>query len=79
MDLTNQVEGHTLRKKTSFTVCRFLLEEAISKDGCVGQVIVIMDSKEVNTNEGIQSGGQWGGHSPIVKALIKACERRVKL
>ena len=38
-DLTNQVEGRALRRKTCFAVCQFLLEEVFCRYGCVGQVI----------------------------------------
>ena len=39
-DLTNQVEGRALRRKTCSAVCQFLLEEVFCRYGCVGQVIV---------------------------------------
>ena len=48
-DLTNQIEGRALRRKTSSTVCQFLLEEVFCKYGCVGQVIA--DRGELNSNE----------------------------
>ena len=38
-DLTNQVEGRALQRKTCSIVCQFLLEEVFCRYGCVGQVI----------------------------------------
>ena len=38
-DLTNQVEGWALRRKTCSTVCQFLLEEVFCRYGCLGQLI----------------------------------------
>ena len=38
-DLTNQVEGRALPRKTCSAVCQFLLEEVFCRYGCVGQVI----------------------------------------
>ena len=48
-DLTNQVEGRALRRKTSSTVCQFLLEEVFCRYGCVGQVIA--DQGKLNYDE----------------------------
>ena len=38
-DLTNQVEGRALRRKTCSAICQFLLEEVFYRYKCVGQVI----------------------------------------
>ena len=94
-DLSNQVEGRALRKKTSATVCRFLLEEVFCRYGCVGQVVA--DRGDLNSNEARVFFGKHGvrltltiaynpeangkierGHSPIVKALVKAYNGNVK-
>jgi hypothetical protein len=48
-DLTNQVEGRTLQKKTRAAVCQFLPEKVICRYGCVGQVIA--DRGELDSNE----------------------------
>ena len=48
-DLTNQVEGRALQRKTCSVVCQFLLEEVFCRYGCVGQVIV--DRGELNSNK----------------------------
>ena len=59
-DLSNQVEGRALRKKTSTTVCRFLVEEVFCRYRCVEQVIADraeLDSdkaKESFTNHGVR-------------------------
>ena len=37
-DLTNQVEGRELRNKTTLEVCKFLLEDATCRYGCVGKI-----------------------------------------
>jgi hypothetical protein len=94
-DLTNQVEGRALRRKTCSAICRFLLEEVFCRYGCVGQVIadrVELDSE--NAREFFAKHGVWltltttynpeangkieRGHSPIVKALAKTCDEKVK-
>ena len=90
-DLSNQVEGRALRKKTSMAVCRFLLEEVFCRYGCIGQVVA--DRGELDSDEAREFFGKHGvrltlttaynpeangkierGHSPIVKALVKACD-----
>ena len=38
-NLTNQVEGQALWRKTCSTICQFLLEEVFCRYKCVGQVI----------------------------------------
>ena len=48
-DLTNQVEGRALQKKTSTAICQFLLEEVICRYGCVEHVIA--DQGELDSNE----------------------------
>ena len=48
-DLTNQVEGRALRRKTCSVVCQFLLEEVFCRYGCVGQVIA--DRGELDSNK----------------------------
>ena len=48
-DLSNQVEGRALRKKTSVAVFRFLLEEVFCRYQCVSQVIV--DQGELDSDE----------------------------
>ena len=94
-DLSNQVEGRALRKKTSSAVCQFLLEEVFCRYGCVGQVVA--DRGELDSNEAREFFAKHGvrltlttaynpeangkierGHSPIVKALVKACNGNVK-
>ena len=94
-DLSNQVEGRALRRKTFSMVCQFLLEEVFCRYGCVGQVIADrgkLDShkaREFFTKHGVRltltttynpeaNGKIERGHSPIVKALAKACDGRVK-
>ena len=47
-DLTNQVEGRALRRKTCSAVCQFLLEEVFCRYGCVGQVIA--DRRELGSD-----------------------------
>jgi hypothetical protein len=95
-DLTNQVEGFVLLKKTRVVVCQFLLEKVICRYGCVGQVIA--DHGELDSNEEREFFAKLGvrltlttaynpkenekieqGHSPIVKALVKACDGRLRL
>ena len=51
-DLTNQVEGRTLRQKTSKVVCKFLLEDVICRYGCVGKIIA--DRGELGSDEARQ-------------------------
>ena len=48
-DLTNQVEGRALRRKTCSAVCQFPLEEVLCRYGCVGQVIV--DGGELDSDK----------------------------
>ena len=48
-DLTNQVEGRALRKKTTKAVCKFLLEDVICRYGCVGKIIA--DRGELDSEE----------------------------
>ena len=48
-DLTNQVEGRALRRKTSSILCQFLLEELFYRYGSVGQVL--SDQGELNSDE----------------------------
>ena len=93
-DLTNQVQGWALRRKTCSAVCQILLEEVFCKYGCVGQVIADqgeLDSEKARrffTKHGFRltlttaynpeaNGKIERGHSPIVKALAKACDKRV--
>ncbi|KAH7428351.1 hypothetical protein KP509_10G088200 [Ceratopteris richardii] len=38
-DLTNHVEGRALRTKTTYNVCKFLLEEVISRFGYVEKIV----------------------------------------
>ena len=92
----NQVEGRVLRRKTSYAVCRFLLEEVFCRNRSIGQVIA--DRGELNSDEAMKLFTKHGvrltlttiynpdangkierGHSPIVKALAKACDGKVKL
>ena len=59
-DLTNQVEGRALRRKTSSIVCQFLVEEVFCRYGCVGQVIADQgklnydEAKELFTKHGVR-------------------------
>ena len=95
-DLMNQEEGRVLRRKTSYAVCRFLLEEVFCRNRSIGQVIA--DRGELNSNEAKKLFAKHGvrltlttaynpeanrkiewGHNPIVKALAKACDEKVKL
>ena len=48
-DLTNQIEGRALRRKTSSILCQFLLEELFYRYGSVGQVL--SDQGELNSDE----------------------------
>ena len=57
-DLSNQVEGRALRKKTSATVCRFLLEEVFCRYGCVGRVVA--DRGELDSDEAREFFGKHG-------------------
>jgi hypothetical protein len=94
-DLTNQVEGRALRRKTCSAICQFLLEEVFCRYGCVGQVIA--DLGELDSDNAREFFAKHGvrltlttaynpeanrkierGHSLIVKALTKACDRKVK-
>ena len=38
-DLTNQVEGQALTKKTTTVVCKFLIEDVICRYGCVRKIV----------------------------------------
>ena len=95
-DLTNQVEGWALRRKTCSAVCQFLLEEVFCRYRCVGQVIADLGELDSNkareffTKHGVRltltttynseaNGKIERGHSPIVKALAKACDERVNV
>ena len=94
-DLSNQVEGRALRKKTSSAVCQFLLEDVFCRYACIGQVVV--DRGELNYDEAREFFAKHGvrqtlttaynpeangkieqGYSPIVRALVKACNGNVK-
>ena len=94
-DLSNQVEGRALRRKTSSAICQFLLEEVVTRYGCVGQIIA--DRGELDSDEAKQFFSKLGvrlslttaynpeangkierGHSPIVKALVKACDGSIR-
>jgi hypothetical protein len=48
-DLTNQVEGRALQNKTTAGVCRFLIEEAVCRYGCVGRIVA--DHGELDAQE----------------------------
>ena len=57
-DLTNQVEGRALRKKTCVAVCQFLFEEVFCRYGCVGQVVA--DRGELDSDEARQFFTKFG-------------------
>ena len=48
-DLTNQVEGRALPKKTTVAVCRFLIEDVVCRYGCVGKIVA--DRGELDAQE----------------------------
>jgi hypothetical protein len=48
-DLSNQVEGRRLQRKTTEGVCQFLLEDVICHYGCIGKITIgrrKLDAKE---------------------------------
>ena len=48
-DLTNQVEGRALTNKTTTEVCKFLIEDVISRYRCVGKIVA--DRGELDAEE----------------------------
>ncbi|KAL3695519.1 hypothetical protein R1sor_009595 [Riccia sorocarpa] len=57
-DLSNQVEGRALRTKSTEAVCRFLLEDVISRYGCVGKITA--DRGELDTHEAKEFFQRYG-------------------
>ncbi|KAH7441551.1 hypothetical protein KP509_03G043100 [Ceratopteris richardii] len=83
-DLTNHVEGRALRIKKKSNVCNFLLEDVFSKFGYVEK-----EAKDFFEKYGIQwslttayspeaNGNIEREHSPIIKALAKSYEGKIK-
>ena len=48
-DLMNQVEGRTLRSKTTSAISQFILEDIVCRYGCIGKIVV--DRGELNSDE----------------------------
>ncbi|KAH7294491.1 hypothetical protein KP509_27G003100 [Ceratopteris richardii] len=59
-DLTNHVEGRALRSKTTYNVCKFLLEDVISRFGYIEKVVAnrgelnVREAKEFFERHGIR-------------------------
>ena len=92
MFLTNQVEGKALMKKTTATVCQFLINDVIYHYGCIGRIMD--DREELDAQEAEELFDRLGVKLSLTKAynpkangkiecghrptLVWACEGQVK-
>jgi hypothetical protein len=65
-DLTNQVVGRALRRKTCSAICQFLLEEVFCRYGCVDQVIA--DRGELDSDNAREFFAKHGVCSTLTTA-----------
>ena len=75
-DLTNQVEGRALRRKTCSAVCQFLLEEVFCRYGCVGQVIA--DRGELDSDKARGLFAKHGVRLTLTTAYNPEANRKIK-
>lgn len=75
-NLTNHVEGHALRSKTTSTVCRILLEDLICRYGCIH--MIVDDRDKLDGNEARESFSWMGIKLSLTITYNLETDRRVE-